>query len=174
MFKEAVSSERLFHFPEKRFYCKASRRCNGFLGSGQYSWRTRREPGAVARSYFLLCFSNKYHQFLWLLRDPSDTSDICERLQQVILGLGFFFFFPSLPSDHAQRRSIALWGWLYWGKGSLFVVSTGDESRDWQAFDSVVLKSSTGDWRWSLDNIRWPLRAAETIGLCGAALLLLR
>lgn len=110
MFKEAVSSERLFHFPEKRFYCKASRRCNGFLGSGQYSWRTRREPGAVARSYFLLCFSNKYHQFLWLLRDPSDTSDICERLQQVILGLGFFFFsLPAFwPRAASQYRSLGL------------------------------------------------------------------
>lgn len=36
-----------------------------------------------------------------------------------------------------------------------------------------VKKRRVGDWRWSLDNIRWPLRAAETISLHGAALLLL-
>lgn len=34
-------------------------------------------------------------------------------------------------------------------------------------------KPSVGHWRWSLDNIRWPLRAAETVGLHGTALLLL-
>ena len=36
-----------------------------------------------------------------------------------------------------------------------------------------VKKRRVGDWRWSLDNIGWPLRAAETISLHGATLLLL-
>lgn len=57
----------------------------------------------MARCYFLLCFSNKYQQFLQLRHDPSDNSDISERLQQVILGLGFF----SLPSDHAVAVSVS-------------------------------------------------------------------
>lgn len=60
---------------------------------------------------------------------------------------------------------------------SHFVVAAGYESFDWQALDSgcwiECKKGSVGDWRWSLDNIRWPLRAAETISLHGATLLLL-
>lgn len=38
---------------------------------------------------------------------------------------------------------------------------------------SVKKRGSVGDWRWSLDNIRWPLRADETVGLHGVTLLLL-
>lgn len=60
----------------------------------------------MARCYFLLCFSNKYQQFLWLLHDPSDTNDISEAAAGDI-GFGGFF---SFPSDHSQRRSISLWG----------------------------------------------------------------
>lgn len=43
----------------------------------------------------------------------------------------------------------------------------------WLLLLSWVLKGSVGDWRWSLDNIKWPLRAAETISLHGATFLLL-
>lgn len=63
------------------------------------------------------------------------------------------------------------------GRESHFVVAAGYESFDWQALDSSCWagckKASVGDWRWSLDNIRWPLRAAETISLHGDTLLLL-
>lgn len=60
---------------------------------------------------------------------------------------------------------------------SHFVVAAGYESFDWQVLDSSCWaeckKAGVGDWRWSLDNIRWPLRAAETISLHRATLLLL-
>lgn len=63
------------------------------------------------------------------------------------------------------------------GGESHFVVAAGYESFDWQVLDSSCWaeckKASVGDWRWSLDNIRWPLRAAETISLHGDTLLLL-
>ena len=56
--------------------------------------------------------------------------------------------------------------------------AAGDyESLDWQALlfcswgDSQ--KTSIGDWGWTLDNIRWPLRAVEPITLCRATPILL-
>lgn len=68
---------------------------------------------------------------------------------------------PLLITPQRQRR---------------FVVAAGYERFDWQVLDSSCWveckKVSVGDCRWSLDNIRWPLRAAE-ISLHGATLLLL-
>lgn len=91
-----------------------------------------------------------------------------------VCSLFFQSFYLLLVLIHQRELSLRL---ITLGGESHFAVAAGYERFDWQAFDSSCWagckKASVGDWRWSLDNIRWPLRAAPTISLHGDTLLLL-
>lgn len=107
-----------------------------------------------------------------LLHSPWNRNDIFCKLLQVIFGFySFSHFIPCwcsvrivLQIDYIGNRKplccSCRW-WKFWLTGA------------WLWLLSRVLKGSVGDWRWSLDNIRWPFRAVETISLHGATLLLL-